>query len=248
MQHTATGEHALKNLLELQDLDLQIHACKKRELEIPAQKKKFDKRRQQLDEEISAAQERIKQLQVEQGSLQTEIDKNREQARKYEGQLASVKKNEEYQALLHEIAAVKRKNDEIEERVIALEYEIDEAKDALAANTERAKEEHGRIEKECAAIDKELAEATAERKELEAKREPMRAACEPSMLSKYDRIQRKHAGNRAVVPLVNGVCTGCHMAARAQVVNEILEGKIHSCAHCHRLLYDKVAVFATGAG
>jgi len=232
----------LKTLLELQDLDLRIHACRKREQEIPKQKSKFDTRRQRLAEELAKAEERIKQLQVEQGSLQTEIDKNLDQAKKWETQLSSVKKNEEYQALLHEISGVKRKNDEIEERVIALEYEIDEAKEKLADDKARIAEETAAIETECTAIDKELEEAKVERKQLEVERKDFREGCDPSLLSKYERILRRHAGTRVIVPLVNGVCTGCHMSARAQVVNEILEGKVHACAHCSRLLYDKEAL------
>jgi predicted nucleic acid-binding Zn-ribbon protein len=234
----------LKTLLELQGLDLRIHACQKREQEIPKQKSKFDTRRQRLQEELSAGEERIKHLQVEQGNLQTEIDRNLEQARKWEGQLASVKKNEEYQALLHEIAAVKRKNDDIEERVIALEYEIEEAKGKLADDKKRVADEVATIEEECKAIDKELEEAKAERTHLVEERKNLQASCDPPMLGKYERILKRHAGTRVIVPLINGVCTGCHMAARAQVVNEILEGKVHACAHCGRLLYDEDAIAA----
>jgi len=232
----------LKTLLELQELDLRIHACRKREQEIPKQKSKFDTRRLRLAEELTKGEEQIKRLQVEQGTLQTEIDKNLEQAKKWEGQLATVKKNDEYQALLHEISGVKRKNDELEERVIALEYEIDEAKGRLAEDKARIAEESKAIEAECAAIDKELEEAKAERKQLEESRTQHTSACNPGLLSKYERILKRHAGSRVAVPLVNGVCTGCHMSARAQIVNEILEGKIHACAHCGRLLYDKDAL------
>lgn len=232
----------LKTLLDLQDLDLRIHACQKREQEIPKQKSKFDTRRQRLAEELTASEEQVKRLQVEQGTLQTEIDKNLEQAKKWEGQLATVKKNDEYQALLHEIAGLKRKNDEIEEKVIALEYEIEEAKGKLADDKQRIAEETQSIEDECKQIDQELEEAKTERKQLEEQRQAMLAQCDPSMLSKYERILRRHAGTRVIVPLVNGVCTGCHMSARAQVVNEILEGKVHACAHCGRLLYDKEAL------
>ena len=234
----------MKTLLELQGLDLRIHACRKREQEIPKQKSKFETRRQRLSEELSAGEERVKHLQVEQGNLQTEIDKNLEQAKKWETQLSAVKKNDEYQALLHEIAGLKRKNDEIEERVIALEYAIEEAKQHLAEDKQRIAEETKAIETECAAIDKELQEAKAERTELEKERNSFKDQCDPGMLSKYDRIHKRHVGTRVIVPLVNGVCTGCHMAARAQVVNEILEGKIHPCAHCGRLLYDDEALTA----
>ncbi len=67
------------------------------------------------------------------------------------------------------------------------------------------------------------------------------------MLSKYNRIRRKHTVGRAAVALNGQTCTGCHMTVMPQIVNEVLEGKTHICPFCNRLLYSSEALNAGAA-
>ena len=53
-----------------------------------------------------------------------------------------------------------------------------------------------------------------------------------------ERIRKAKKTGKAVVPLNDETCSGCHMSVTAQVVNEVLAGdKVHSCSHCGRLLF-----------
>jgi predicted nucleic acid-binding Zn-ribbon protein len=226
-------------MLQLQDLDLRIDARKRREAEIPKQKEKFDIHRKRLAAELAEAEQRVKALQLEQRQCESDINEKQETIRKYDGQLLKVKKNEEYQALLHEIEIVKKQIGAREERIIAIMVEIDDAKASLEETKKRIAQEQKDIETEFKKIDAELAGAVAERNQLEATRAPLVKEIDPSLLSRYDRIRKALKTGDAIVPLNGESCSGCFMMVTAQTVNEILAGEqFHRCAHCGRMLYN----------
>ncbi len=228
----------MKNLLELQRLDLAIEKLKERELAIPKQKEKYATQRARLEEELAASEGRPKALQLEQRQCEGDIEQAQEKIKKYEGQLPSIKKNEEYTALLHEIDEVKRQIGQKEERILNIMMELDEARATVEEDRTRIKQEEAGIDAECAKIDAELAETVKERKALEAEREPVVEQVDPTMLSRYRRIRKSKGGGVAIAPLDDEVCGACHMKVTAQVVNEILGGSIHPCAYCGVILYD----------
>lgn len=232
----------MKTVLRLQELDLRIDRHKQREKEIPKQKNKFEVQRQRLQDEVKEREDELKALQVEQHTCETDIDQLQAHIVKYEQQLMAVKKNEEYQALLHEIDSIKKQIAQKEERILSLMIELDEARARLDADRSRVQDELKSIDDECKAIDKELEEAVAERKELEGVRKSAYDEVDPGLRSKYDRIRKTHKQSAAVVPLRGESCSGCNMGIRPQLVNEILAGEIRACNHCGRLLYDSSVV------
>jgi hypothetical protein len=213
------GGFLLKTLLRLQDLDLKIEACKAREAEIPKQKSKYDIQRERLRAELEERKKTCTTLELEQRACEGAIEEKGAQIGKYNEQLNSVKKNEEYQALLHEIDLQKKQIGIKEERILAIMEELDEAK--------------ARVEE-----DTELEEAIRQRAELEALEAPLENDADPVLLKQYKRIRRRLKTGAALVPLNDEVCGGCHMRMLPQVVNEILAGvTMHPCRHCGRLVY-----------
>jgi predicted nucleic acid-binding Zn-ribbon protein len=227
----------LNTLLQLQELDLQIEKLKDRELEIPKQKGKFDIHKKRLAEELARSEERVKQLQVEQRQCEGDIEQKHEQIKKYDGQLLNVKKNDEYQALLHEMDNLKKQIGQREERILNLMEDLDSSKAQLEEDRKRIQAERKRIEEQEGEIDQELAVAVSERKTLEGKRDPLQKDIDPSLLSRYKRIRKAKQRGPAIVALNDESCGGCHMKVTPQIVNEVMGGNIHACAHCGRLLY-----------
>ena len=74
------------------------------------------------------------------------------------------------------------------------------------------------------------------------------------MLRNVERIIRSKSG-LGIVPIVKGVCTGCHMILAGQFVNDVRRGdKIQFCPHCSRILYyedqggpEEMVAFDSGA-
>ena len=230
----------MKTLLRLQDLDLQIEACRAREQEIPKQKKKYEQYRERLKQELAEREEAVKRLQLEQREAETDIDQRQAQIVKYNVQLNSVKKNDEYQALLHEIDGAKKQIGLKEERILTIMEQIEDAQARLKGDRKRIEEELKEIDTQCAAIDEELAEAVKHRESLQSQGKPLIDKVDDELLAKYNRIRKSKNGGAAVVPLNDEVCGGCHMYLRPQIVNEVLAGeKVHTCQHCGRLLYHR---------
>lgn len=228
----------MDTLLQLQELDLRIERMKARELAIPKQKGKYEIHKKRLADELKQSEERCKKLQVEQRECEGDIEQKQVQIKKYDGQLLGVKKNDEYQALLHEMDLLKKQIGLKEERIIAIMVELDEAKAHLEEDRKRISDELKGIELECAKIDAELASTVEDRKRVEAERAPLAQQTAVDLMSRYTRIRRSIKTGPAIVPLNNDHCTGCHMAVPPQIVNELIGGhKIHSCNHCGRLLY-----------
>jgi hypothetical protein len=230
---------SLRNLLALQELDKKINACKQREVEIPKQKSKFNIHRKRLQNELTEREDALKALVLEQKECEGNIELRQAQIQRYNEQLNTIKKNEEYQALLHEIEREKKQIAIHEERILTIMVEMDDAKEVLEEDTKRIKSETAGIDAECAEIDKELQEAVTHREELEAnERDPIVKEVPNTLLSKYDRLCRNYKNGLVVVPINGEVCSGCHMHILAQVINEVMAGnKIHGCQHCGRLLY-----------
>ncbi len=229
----------MKTLLQIQALDLRIENCKQRETEIPKQKDKFNLHKNRLAAELKEAEERCTAIELAQREAESGNEQKQAQIIKYEQQLMGVKKNEEYQALLHEIDGLKKQINQNEEKILQSMEELEEAQARLAEDKKRIATEQKRIDEQCAEIDAELEEAVAARKVLEAEREPLTAKADPELLQHYNRIRRRMTAGRIIVPLNGESCGGCHMFVRPQIVNEVLGGKVHACQHCSRLIYDK---------
>ncbi len=228
----------MNGLLQLQALDKKIGACLAREKEIPMQKNKFNIYRDRLKAELDGCQKAVTDLTLEQRKAEGDIEQKQEQINKYKGQLPAVKKNDEYQALLHEIEQQKKQIGQHEERIIAIMVELDEATARLEEDKKRIAEEQKGLDDQCAEIDQELKEAVVDREELEKQREPLASTVDSDLLKRYYRIRKSKPDGVAIVPLNGEVCGGCHMNERAQIVNEVIAGeKFHSCQHCGRLLY-----------
>lgn len=228
----------MKTLLQLQELDRHVDQCQAREVEIPKQKNKFDHQRNQLAKELQEREKQVQDLLLEQKDCEGAVEVCDAQIIKYNEQLNSVKKNEEYQALLHEIDQQKKIISTKEERVITILVELDDANAKLEEDKKRIKTEQDELDKECSVIDDELEEAVKDRKVLEGQRGALEDKVTPTLLKRYQRVKKSVKTGAAVVPLHDEVCGGCHMHLLAQVVNEILAGnKVHSCQHCGRLLY-----------
>lgn len=228
----------MKTLLRLQELDLQIESLKAREKEIPKQKSKFDIHKKRLAAELAEREATYKTLVLEQKDCETDIGQKQATIEKYDRQLLAVKKNEEYQALLHEMDMLKKQIGLKEERILAIMVEMDDVKARLDEDRKRVDGELKDIDKQCSAIDAELAAAVKERESLEAQRAPLVEQIDPKLMARYVRIRTSKKTGAAVVPLNGEVCTGCHMHVPPQIVNELMAGdKEHICAQCGRILY-----------
>jgi hypothetical protein len=173
---------------------------------------------------------RLKRLELDAGTRRTTIQRLKIQQ-------FETRKNEEYQALAHEVTRYEKEADDLETRELELMEEMDTLRSAQkAAEAARA---HTRtlVEEDLQSITKRRERMEAERAELTAERDQLAAQVPEAILPLYERLMKSKAG-LAVAPMHEGKCGGCHMKLIASTVVAVQTGKeVTRCEDCGRILY-----------
>jgi predicted nucleic acid-binding Zn-ribbon protein len=226
----------IDHLWALRDLDERAFALR-------GELKRFPEQRAQLERAMIEQKSRIERhrnetaaLQLKRRETEREIESLTTQERKFQSQLPAVKKNEEYQALLHEIAGVRRKRSDLETEVL-MAFESEERVSGERAETERALQSAQREATErTQRID---AEESAHRERLaaiDAERAAHVAGLPPLTRSRYERIHQSREG-RAVVAIQKGACGGCYRGQPPQILQDARKrDRLQICEGCGRIL------------
>ena len=223
-------------LWTLRGLDEQLvtaHAALRR---FPEQRRTIEERLAGMRARLEHARAGLAERQKKRRALEQEIAALTEAERKFQGQLFSVKKNEEYSALVSEIEGTRKRRSDLETEVL-MGLESDDREQA----------ERTTVERELAVAERESAERlgrleTEERAErehadgIEAERRRHLEGLAPALRSRYERIRASREG-RALVPILKGACGGCFRGQPPQVVQEARRrDRVLTCEGCGRLL------------
>jgi predicted nucleic acid-binding Zn-ribbon protein len=230
---------AIPQLLELQRLD-QIIAASRAELEgLPKQLREADAKLNEARTAVTSAKEMHTQGLTRRKKLELDVQEWKGRAKKYREQSSSVKTNEAYKALQHEIAnaeaEVSKAEDleleqmmaleEAERRVKHLEADLREAEQAIAVEKKHMQVQYGEKKKRMEA-------ATAERQEVATK-------VPEELLSLYTRVEKRHPGS-AMAEARGEQCRGCGMRVLPHVVQMLrteTDEEVFRCETCGRILY-----------
>jgi predicted nucleic acid-binding Zn-ribbon protein len=226
----------LRHLWGLKGLDEERAALLGTLSRFPVQRREAEERVKAEEKRLEQLKQRINDLQKVRREREREIEAVGEQERKFQSQLPSIRKNEEYTALLHEIELTRGKRSELETVVLmALEEEegVQREKPALEQALRAAQEQSTSRQ---AAIEREEREARVQLDALEARRQRHLEQLAPATRSRYERIHSSRDG-RAVVTIAKGACGGCFRAQPPQTLNEARRGdRVLICDGCGRIV------------
>jgi predicted nucleic acid-binding Zn-ribbon protein len=227
---------ALDKLLILQDRDgkrLNLEAqLKATPRDIAAVEQKIAAEKAAID----SARAEMKELEVKKKSLETEIGSADEKVRKYRTQQLSVKKNDEYQAIGHEIEHMEAAISALEEKELAIMYSIDEAKKKFAAAEAVLKQNIVGHEARIRDLRTRETSLTAELQKALADVAEVRTPIDVPSLRIYDRIAAR--GLPACVSIHEGKCSGCHLKVSSESDSDSRKGeKLATCDQCGRIVY-----------
>lgn len=180
--------------------------------------------------EWHALESKKKQLEIEIGAAEDKIGK-------YKVQQSQVRKNDEYQALTHEITTAEAAVGKLEEEEIGVMLAIDEAKKKFAAAEAELKANIKGHEAKIAVLREREKNLQGDVKAAQAAVAAAREAVPPGQLKIYDRIAVK-PGHPVCVPVTGARCGGCHLKVSSNVELEARKlEQVTTCDQCGRVVY-----------
>jgi uncharacterized protein len=226
----------IDRLWALQDLDEQAAGVREILARFPEQRRELEHRIVEARQRLEQAKARVVESQKQRRELEREAGAVGEQERRFQQQLPTIKKNEEYTALLHEIEGARQKRSEIETRVLE-RMEVEESEQRERPALEQALTS---AQAEAAARAKLIdAQETSEQSKLdvlEARRDAHVRELAPATRARYERVHASREG-RAVVGIVKGACGGCYRTLPPAVLQEARRrDRMMSCEGCGRII------------
>jgi predicted nucleic acid-binding Zn-ribbon protein len=232
--------HPLEALLALQEKDRKIAKLQREIRDIPLRKAEVESQLDQAKARLEVSRQDQMQVQSDLKQLEVEVESRREKIARYRTQQMDAKTNDQYRALLHEIAGEEQAIRELEDNEIVLMEKLESFKKQIEEHDEILKEEEDGIREEQEMLMERLAEVQEDLQELLEERKGMTADIKPLLLSRYERLF-KNKGDFAVVRVENGHCKGCNMRVPPQVVNDALNpAKLVVCNYCGRMLINRI--------
>lgn len=228
---------ALEKLLVFQDRDQRRLALeqqiKRAPEEIASVRRKIEEERAGLETTKLAYRE----AEARRKALETEIGGAEQKVARFRTQQLEVRKNDEYQALGHQIATTQAEIGGLEEKELEAMYAIDEAKKQVKAAEATVAEAVAAHEARIKLLEEKETTQRADLAALQAELEQARAVVPPAALETYQRIA-KRVPLPICVPMRDQKCGGCHLKVSNGVQTDARVGStIVCCDNCGRIVY-----------
>lgn len=228
---------ALARLLELSEADASLRVIEGRLADLDREEQHLRERLAAEDEGFRRRQEGSRALRLSALAKSGEADDTDAKIRLYQHKLDhDIIPYKEMEYLREQVAHLRGRLDELEEEALRLMAEADADEERLKVETGEHAARRGRLEGELTAVAQRRGATLAEREALRAKREKLLRGVPPHLRGPYERLLG--SGGSPVVPVMGGMCGGCHLRLVETTVEKVKVGQeVVTCEHCSRFLY-----------
>ncbi len=227
----------LKNLAQVQDLDLQIDALQKKSQSLPANLKSLDQASHRLALSLVGLEQKKEEWLKAKRQSQAALDLNQDRMSRANAKLEGVQNSQEFQSANKEIEQLKKLNLSLEEQAKKAQEEVDLLQEKLSVMTAERETIVQERASQLGVLSGQEQKFNSDIDSLQVGRKTILGGIELRILKQYEKVRAARSGI-GIVPALQGRCQGCNMMVPPQQFNEIKKGVIlHSCPSCHRFLF-----------
>ena len=228
----------LEQLLVLQDRQQKIKQNQTEVETLPLQRKNLEEQLAASVAGVEALKQKARQVEMDRKKLELDVGTRTETISRLKTQQYQTRKNDEFQAIGHEIERYEKEIRKIEDDELELMVEADKVKADLGVEEKKSATVKESVARQTADLEAKSKTLQSRLEELTKERAEIAGKIEEDLLSRFERLF-KSKGDAVVVALEHEVCTGCHMKVTTQTAHRAKAGKeIVSCENCGRILYD----------
>jgi len=226
----------LEKLIELEKADHEIARLTEEVAALPRRVAAIEEKLADDKAAVERAKTAIKSNESGRRKLETDIQGSQQKIIKYREQSSSVKTNDEYRALMHEIEFAEKEIRKTEDAILELMIAQEAEEKTLKTAESQMKAEISEVEKEKAEAHDRTEEDEKLLTELRSKRDQLRSGISDSALAHYDRVMRQRKS--AIAEARGQKCLACFVMLRPQIWQDIRSNEqIITCSSCGRILY-----------
>jgi uncharacterized protein len=227
----------LEQLLILQDRQQKIRHIQTEIKTLPFERAHLESQLAATVAGFESLKQKGRQIEVERKKLELDVGTRNESIARLKTQQYQTRKNDEFQAIGHEIERYGNEIQKLEDQELELMIEADKVKSELEAADKSARATKDSISRQLTDLETKSKALGSQQQELETEREALASKIDADLLDQFERLFNSK-GDAAIVAVEHGVCTGCHMKVTTATAARVKAGKeIVSCEQCGRILY-----------
>jgi uncharacterized protein len=227
----------LEQLLVLQDRQQKIRQIQTEIKTLPLERAHLESQLAVTAAGVELLKQKGRQVEVERKKLELDVGTRTESISRLKTQQYQTRKNDEFQAIGHEIERYENEIRKLEDQELELMIEADKLRAEIEAADKNARAAKESISRQLTDLETKSKALGSQQQELEAERETLAAQIDADLLDQFERLFNSK-GDAAVVAVEHGVCTGCHMKVTTATASRVKAGKeIVSCENCGRILF-----------
>jgi len=237
--HNFGRVHAdLEQLLVLQDRQQKIRQIQNEIKTLPLHRKNLESQLAASAAGLDALKQKARQAEIDRKKLELDVGTRTETISRLKTQQYQTRKNDEFQAIGHEIQRYEEEIRKLEDAELELMEQADKLKIEIDAAEKQAATTKESVSRQLSDLDEKSRALEARQADLAKERSQLASQIDEDLLARFERLFASK-GDAAVVALEHEVCTGCHMKVTTATAMRVKAGKeIVSCEQCGRILYD----------